>query len=157
MMRINKLIESYQKLIKSAKIYMDKSCYKMTFVLFKDGILSLFDICPCKCNDLAKCGCVREKNCQRSFGIMFYSPQISAPLWKFLTRSEDHYILSYVTEHFSLNSINLNFIDVYGVPFNQLYVGFRSEVHLEEPINYSPSVFFFLAFISQWIQLLLLS
>ena len=73
-MRINKLIESYQKLIKSAKIYMDKSCYKMTFVLFKDEILSLFDICPCKCNDLAKCGCVREKNCQRSFGIMFYSP-----------------------------------------------------------------------------------
>ena len=50
--------------------------------------------------------------------------------------------MSYVTEHFSLNYINLNFIDVYGVPFNQLYVGFRSEVHLEEPINYSPSVFF---------------
>lgn len=60
-MRINKLIESYQKLIKSAKIYMDKSCYKMTFVLFKDEILSLFDICPCKCNDLTKCGCVRDK------------------------------------------------------------------------------------------------
>ena len=60
-MRINKLIESYQKLIKFAKIYMDKSCYKMTFVLFKDEILSLFDICPCKCNDLTKCGCVRDK------------------------------------------------------------------------------------------------
>ena len=42
-MRINKLVESYQKLIKSAKIYMDKSCNKMTFVLFKDEILSLFD------------------------------------------------------------------------------------------------------------------
>ena len=64
-MRINKLIESYQKLIKSAKIYMDKSCYKTTFVLFKDEIISLFDIFQCKCNDLAKCGCVRDKNCQK--------------------------------------------------------------------------------------------
>ena len=71
-MRIKKLIESYQKMIKSAKIYMDKSCFKTTFVLFKDEIISIFDICPCKGNDLSKCGCVREKKLPKDlFGSGF--------------------------------------------------------------------------------------
>ena len=80
-MRIDKLIESYQKLIKSAKIYMDKSCYKITFVLFKDEILSLFDICPCKCNDLTKCGCVRDKKLPKIFwNPVFFAIDVSSSM-----------------------------------------------------------------------------
>ena len=60
-MRIDKLIESYLKLIKSAKRDADKDGYKMKLMRFKDDLSSLFDICSCKCKDFNNCRCVKDK------------------------------------------------------------------------------------------------